>query len=49
MLADTTFTISTFGEDDAGNVYVADYGAGAIYQVRQLTPDISRALTNIMV
>jgi len=33
MLADTAFTISTFGEDEAGNVYVADYSAGAIYQV----------------
>jgi glucose/arabinose dehydrogenase len=33
LLADTTYTISTFGEDEAGNVYVADYSAGAVYQV----------------
>jgi hypothetical protein len=33
MLADTNFTISTFGEDEAGNVYIADYSAGVIYQV----------------
>ena len=33
LLAETTFTISTFGEDEAGNVYVADYSAGAVYQV----------------
>jgi glucose/arabinose dehydrogenase len=33
MLADTTFTISTFGEDEAGNVYAADYSTGTIYQI----------------
>jgi hypothetical protein len=33
VLADTTFAISTFGEDEAGNVYVADHSTGAIYQV----------------
>jgi glucose/arabinose dehydrogenase len=33
LLADTTSTISTFGEDEAGSVYVADYATGAIYQV----------------
>jgi hypothetical protein len=33
LLADTAYTISTFGEDEAGNVYVADYSAGVVYQV----------------
>lgn len=33
LLTDTAFTISTFGEDEAGNVYVADHGAGSIYQI----------------
>jgi hypothetical protein len=33
MLAETAYTISTFGEDETGNVYVADYSAGAVYQV----------------
>ena len=33
VLADTAFNISTFGEDDAGNVYFADYAGGAIYAI----------------
>jgi hypothetical protein len=34
LVADTPFRISTFGEDDSGNLYLADYGAGSIYLVR---------------
>ncbi|UFS72502.1 PQQ-dependent sugar dehydrogenase [Geomonas sp. RF6] len=33
LLADTKFSISTFGEDEAGEVYVADYGSGTVYRV----------------
>lgn len=33
LLLDTPYGISTFGEDEAGNVYVADYFGGAIYQL----------------
>jgi len=33
VLADTAFNISTFGEDDDGNVYFADYAGGAIYAI----------------
>ncbi|MGE5893620.1 MAG: PQQ-dependent sugar dehydrogenase [bacterium] len=31
LLLDTAFSISTFGEDEAGNMYVADYASGNIY------------------
>jgi uncharacterized protein (TIGR03437 family) len=30
---DTDFRISTFGEDEAGELYVADFTAGAIYRI----------------
>jgi len=33
VLADTTLTISTFGEDEEGNVYVADYANGEIQKI----------------
>lgn len=33
LLLETGFTISTFGEDEAGNVYVADYTNGSIYRI----------------
>jgi glucose/arabinose dehydrogenase len=33
LLADTGYTISSFGEDEAGNVYAADHGGGAIYRL----------------
>ena len=37
LLLDTTITISTFGEDEAGNLYVANYG-GTIYSLVDSTP-----------
>ncbi|MGC8782353.1 MAG: PQQ-dependent sugar dehydrogenase, partial [Anaerolineae bacterium] len=33
QLAATSFRISTFGEDEAGEIYVADYAAGVIYRI----------------
>jgi glucose/arabinose dehydrogenase len=33
LLLDTTIQISAFGEDEAGNLYVASYGSGDIYPV----------------
>ena len=33
LLLDSEFSISTFGEDEAGNVYVADHARGGIYKV----------------
>jgi hypothetical protein len=32
LLEDTGYNISSFGEDEAGNLYVADYG-GDIYMI----------------
>jgi len=33
LLLDSTLLISTFGEDEAGELYVADYGTGALYRI----------------
>jgi glucose/arabinose dehydrogenase len=33
LLLDSTLQISSFGEDEAGNLYVADYGAGDLYKI----------------
>ena len=38
------FTLSTFGEDEAGELYVADHGGGALYQVADVA-GTSSALT----
>ena len=32
-LLDTKMSISTFGEDEVGNIYVADYSTGKIYKI----------------
>jgi glucose/arabinose dehydrogenase len=32
-LLDSTFTVSTFGEDEAGNIYLPDYNAGDVYKL----------------
>lgn len=33
LLLDSTLLISTFGEDEAGELYVADYGCGVLYRI----------------
>ena len=33
LLLDTDFSISTFGEDEAGELYLADYSSGDIYRI----------------
>jgi glucose/arabinose dehydrogenase len=33
LLIDTALTISTFGEDEAGELYLADYATGDIYRI----------------
>lgn len=38
LLTDTDFGISSFGEDEAGNLYVVDYFAGAVYQIEDTSP-----------
>ncbi len=35
LLVDTPYSISTFGEDEVGNLYLADYASGTIYQVTE--------------
>jgi glucose/arabinose dehydrogenase len=37
LLIDTPFHISTFGEDEAGELYLASYGEGRIYRVTAST------------
>jgi glucose/arabinose dehydrogenase len=34
LLADTPFKLTTFGEGDAGELFLADYATGTVYQVR---------------
>lgn len=38
QLLDTTIGISTFGEDEQGNLYVADYNSGIIFSVTDNEP-----------
>jgi hypothetical protein len=33
LLLDTTLNISTFGEDEAGSIYLADYATGSIHRI----------------
>jgi glucose/arabinose dehydrogenase len=44
-LLDTAFSISTFGEDEAGNLYVADYATGTIYNVTDNVPPADLGVT----
>jgi hypothetical protein len=40
LLLTAGFLISTFGEDESGNLYVADYSSGQVYEIRtaQINP-----------
>ena len=40
QLLDTPYNISTFGEDEQGELYLADHSAGKIYNVRYQDPPI---------
>jgi hypothetical protein len=46
-LLDTSLSISTFGEDEAGEIYVADYAQGVIYRIVQPAPAISLTVTSL--
>jgi glucose/arabinose dehydrogenase len=37
MLKDSGLSISTFGEDESGEIYVSDYGKGNIYKIETVT------------
>jgi uncharacterized protein (TIGR03437 family) len=44
LIADTTYNISTFGEDEDGEVYLADHSGGSLYRIEapdrpRLTPE----------
>ncbi len=41
LLLDTSFNITAFGEDEAGNLYAASYGTGQIYSVVDTPPTVS--------
>jgi glucose/arabinose dehydrogenase len=38
VVLDTPLLISSFGEDDAGELYLASYGDGALYRITQAPP-----------
>ncbi len=41
QLADTAYSITTFGEDEQGELYVADYNTGKIYQIQYQEPYVT--------
>ncbi len=45
LLLDTSISISAFGEDEAGNLYVASYNTGQIFQLVDNGPTITPTLT----
>jgi hypothetical protein len=38
VLHNTNFVISTFGEDEEGELYVADYASGTIHRIVGVIP-----------
>jgi len=45
LIADTNYSISSFGEDETGEIYLADYGSGTIYRVIE-APLITETFTS---
>jgi len=45
-LVQTSYTITTFGEDEDGELYVVDYGPGVIYQIQYTDLEISPGSLN---
>jgi glucose/arabinose dehydrogenase len=45
VLLDSALNITAFGEDEAGEVYVADYGAGRIHRLVEAGPPCPDAVT----
>ncbi|MFZ5883701.1 MAG: PQQ-dependent sugar dehydrogenase [Chloroflexota bacterium] len=41
QLADTSYNISTFGEDESGKLYLADLATGRIYEIRYNEPSFT--------
>ena len=44
LLSDTAFPISTFGEDEKGELYLADYETGTVYRLGTPAPSVPRPL-----
>ncbi|MFO1324355.1 MAG: choice-of-anchor D domain-containing protein [Burkholderiales bacterium] len=44
QLGDTTYGISTFGEDETGELYFADYNAGDLYRFADTAPPVTPIL-----
>jgi hypothetical protein len=38
QLFDAPFSIATFGEDETGRLYTADYGGGMLYELVAASP-----------
>jgi glucose/arabinose dehydrogenase/putative cell wall-binding protein len=47
MVVDTGMQPSSFGQDEAGELYVADYASGVVYQVLDGSPGTSGVLTRL--
>jgi hypothetical protein len=46
LLLSPGFTMSTFGEDQKGNLYVANYSTGQIYEI--IGPIVNQAMLNLL-
>jgi glucose/arabinose dehydrogenase len=46
LVSDTSYSISTFGEDEQGELYFADYGTGIIYQISYIPPPAKATLAS---
>src|SRR5262249_30821351 len=46
LLYDAPFNVTTFGEDEAGSLYLSDYTHGAIYEVSDVTPSPTPTFTS---
>jgi hypothetical protein len=44
LIVDTVYTISSFGEDEAGEVYLADYAGGTIVRILGPLPPAANVL-----
>jgi uncharacterized protein (TIGR03437 family) len=48
LLFDSEFAISTFGEDESGEIYVADHGGGAIYLIETIGEGLSLSSDSVV-
>lgn len=48
QIADTSYNISTFGEDEQGELYLADYGTGKLYNIGYQEETIPPVVNNIV-